>query len=94
MYPWGLSWRTRVVNNNVYHFVGSNLGMEIFEKEGTSEQECVEIEDWGTSAHFVLRFHENSSQSVYAFLLFFGNKKNSKSSILFHSLIIEFLWFA
>ena len=27
-------------------------------------------------------------QSPFAFLLFFGNKKNSKSSIFFHSLIL------
>ena len=33
-------------------------------------------------------------QSLSAVLLFFGNKKSSKSSIFFYSLIIEFLWFA
>ena len=74
-------------------FVGSNLGVEIFfEKEGTSEKECVKIEDWGTSVLFALWFQENSMQSLSAFLLFFTNKKNSESSVYFHSLIIEFLW--
>ena len=33
MYPWGQSWRTRVVNNIGYQFVGSNLGAEIFLKK-------------------------------------------------------------
>ena len=33
MYPWGWSWRTRVVNNTDYQFVGCNLGVEIFLKK-------------------------------------------------------------
>ena len=69
-------------------------GWDIFEKEGASEEGCVEIENWGISAHFVLWLQENPMQSLSAFLLFFGNKRNSKSFILFHSLIIGFLWFA
>ena len=33
------------VNNTVYYFFGSNLGIEIFLKKGTSsEKGCVEIE--------------------------------------------------
>ena len=35
-------------------------GWDTFEKEGTSEKWRVEIEDWGTSVHFVLGFQENS----------------------------------
>ena len=35
MYPWGKSLRTKVVNNTVYHFVGSNLGVEIYQKRVT-----------------------------------------------------------
>ena len=53
-------------------------GWDIFEKEGTTENGCVEIDDWVTPVHFVLGFQENS-----AFLLFFVNKKNSNSSIFF-----------
>ena len=34
-------------------------GFRYFEDEGTSETECVEIEDWGFSVHFVLAFWEN-----------------------------------
>ena len=34
MYPYGWSWRTRVVNNTVCHFVASNLMFEIFLKRG------------------------------------------------------------
>ena len=61
-------------------FVGSNLGVDIFlKKRVTSEKGCVETEDGGTSVHFVLEFQENSMQSLSAFLLFFANKKNSKS---------------
>ena len=60
MYPWSYSWRKSVVNNTVYQSVGSSLGVEIiYEKEGTSEKECVEIKNWGFSVHFVLRFQEN-----------------------------------
>ena len=43
-------------------------GYGIFEKEGTSEKRCVEIEDWATSVHFVLGFQESSMQSLSAFL--------------------------
>ena len=47
-----------MVNNTVYQFVGCEPGgWDIFEKEGTSEKGCVEIEDWGfSSLHFVLGF--------------------------------------
>ena len=51
------------------------------------------LEDWGTSVYVVLGFQENYMQSLTAFWLFYGYKKNSKSSVFFHSLIIEFLWF-
>ena len=55
------AWRTRVVNNTVYQFVGFNRGVEtFFEKEGTSEKECFEMDDWGFPVHFLLRFQENS----------------------------------
>ena len=81
-----------MVNNTVYHLVGSNLEFEIFcGKEETSEKGCIEIEDWGACVHFVLGFQE---KNLSAFLLIYGNKKNSKSFIFFHSLIIEFPWFA
>ena len=39
---------------------------DIFEKEGTSEKGCVEIEDWGFSIHLVLGFQENS---IYPYVL-------------------------
>ena len=32
------------------------MGLDIFENEGTSEKECIEIEDWGFSVHFGLGF--------------------------------------
>ena len=56
-----------MVNNTAYHFVDSKPGgWDIFEKEGTSEKGCVEIEDWGFSLHFVLGFQENS---IYTYFL-------------------------
>ena len=49
-------------------------------KNGTSEKGCNEIEDWGTSVHFVLEFQENFMESFfYCFFFFFSNKKNSNS---------------
>ena len=63
---------------------------DIFEKEGTSEKGCIEIEDWGNFVHSLLGFQENSMQSLSAFC----NKINSKSSIFFRFLIIDFSWFA
>ena len=72
MKGWGWSWRARMVNNTVYHFVGSNGGWDIFEKEGTSEKGCVEIEDWGISVHFALLFQENSIYTL-CFVFFSSN---------------------
>ena len=61
MFPWGQSWRTRVVNKTVYQFVVSNLEVEIFlKKEVTLEKGCAQIEDWVFSVHCVLGFQENS----------------------------------
>ena len=51
-----------------YHFVGSNWRLRYFEKEKISEKGCAEIEVWGTSAHSVLEFQENSMQRLSAFL--------------------------
>ena len=56
-----------MVNNTVGHFVGLTWGSDIFEKMGTSERGCVEIEDWDTSAYFALGFQENSMQSLSPF---------------------------
>ena len=50
-----------MVNNTVYEFVGSDLGVEKFFKRGNiRKKRCVEIEDWDFSVHFVLGFQENS----------------------------------
>ena len=48
-------------------FFGSNLGVEIFLKKREHQKGCVEIEDWGTSIYFLLRFQEDSMQSLFAF---------------------------
>ena len=42
------------------------MGLDIFENEGTSEERCVEIEDWGFSVHFGLGCQENS---IYTYVL-------------------------
>ena len=55
-----------MVNNTVYHFVGSKLGVAIFfEEERTSEKGCVEKEGWGFSVHFVMVFQENSIYTLH-----------------------------
>ena len=43
----------------------------VFEKGGTSEKGCVEIEDCLTSAPFVLGFQENSIYSLHFTLMFY-----------------------
>ena len=68
-------------------------GLRHFWKRGNIRNGCVQIEHWGTSACFVWRFQENSMQSLSAFELFFDYKRNCKSFIFVHSLIIGFLWF-
>ena len=45
------------------------MGLEIFENEKTSEKSCVEIEDWGFSATFVLGFQENYIYTLYTYVL-------------------------
>ena len=45
-------------------FVGSNWGLRHFWKRGNTKKGCIKIEDWGT---YVLRFQENSMQSLPAF---------------------------
>ena len=41
--------------------------MRHFWKRGDIGKGCVKIEDWGASVYFVLRFQENSMQSLSAF---------------------------
>ena len=41
------------------------MGSDIFENEGISEKGGFEIEDWGFSAHFGLRFQENSISTLH-----------------------------
>ena len=79
-----------MVNNTVYHFVGSNLWVKMFLKK-REHQEKGALK-WRIEAPlYNCGFQENSTQSLSTFLLFFGNRKNSKSSVFFHSLIMEFL---
>ena len=40
-------------------------GRNISENKGTLEKGWVEIEDWGFSLHFVLRFHKNSIYTLH-----------------------------
>ena len=44
-------------------------GWGIFEKEGTIEKACVEIEYWGFSVHFGLGFQENSIYTLHFVLV-------------------------
>ena len=45
------------------------MDLDIFENDGTSEKECVQIEDWGFSALFGLGFQENSIYTVHLCLV-------------------------
>ena len=45
------------------------LGLRYFLKRGNIRKGFVEIEDWGTSVHFVLGFWENYMQSLFALSL-------------------------
>ena len=47
-------------------FVGSNLRVKIYFWKRVRKG-CVEIEGWGSSVYFVLRFQKNSMQSLPAF---------------------------
>ena len=58
-----------MVNNTVYHFVGSNLGVEIFLKKREHQKKGgLRLEDWGTSVHFVLGF-KKLSFTLYTYVL-------------------------
>ena len=54
-----------------------------FWKRGNMRKGLLEIEDWGTSVYLVSGFQENSMQSLSAFWLFFGYKRNCKSITFF-----------
>ena len=45
------------------------MGLDNFENEETSEKGCIEIEDWGFSAHVGLGFEENS---IFTWRLWFN----------------------
>ena len=45
------------------------MALDIFENEGTSENGCVEIEDWGSSVHFGLGLQENSMCTLHFYVL-------------------------
>ena len=61
----------------VYHFVDPDLRIEIiFRKEGTAENEGVELEKGyvGTSAHHYLKSEKISSRACPLFYCCFGDK--------------------
>ena len=65
-------------------FVGSNLEVDIFFKKREYQKRM----RWNRGLRHLC------SKACLLFTFFFlGCEKNSKSSIFFHSLIIEFLWF-
>ena len=45
-----------MVNNTVYHFLVLTWGLRYFWKRENIRKECVEIEDWGTSAYLCWDF--------------------------------------
>ena len=74
-------------------FVGSNLEVEVFLKK----REHQKTMRWNRQLRHLFLLCIEVSRRFYAkpiwFLIVFGYKRNSKSFIFFHSLIIEFLWF-
>ena len=62
-------------------FVGSNLGLRYFWKRGNIRKGCLEIKDWSTSTYFLLGFQENYIQSLSAFSLFFGYKREIRKDL-------------
>ena len=100
-----LSWRTRLLVNTVYHFVGPHLVVEMFsKKEGSTEKGWIDfkIGDWGTSSHLHWSLKKTSCRACLVLYCFIDDKKriSFKSSIdlYFHILIIDlylkFFWFA
>ena len=75
-------------------FVGSKLGVEIFLKKREHQKRM----RWNRGLRHLCILFIKVSRRFYAkpvcFLIVFGYKRNSKSFIFFHYLIIEFLWFA
>ena len=73
--------------------VSSNLGVETFLKKMDYQKRM----RYNRGLQHLCVLCIEVSRKFYvkpACLLFFGYKRNSKSFIFFHSLIIEFLWFA
>ena len=66
----------------VYHFVDSNLGVEVSSKNGLTEKEkeIIEIEDRSTSAHLYWGFKKISCKASQ---VFFGDKKEVSKSFSF-----------
>ena len=79
-----------VVSNSVYHFWVSNLGFEIFLKKRKHQKKGVLKKRTGEPLHIL---HWGLKKIPRKACLLFCNKKNSKSSISFHSLIIKFIKF-
>ena len=79
-----------MVNNTVYYFVGSNLGFEIFLEKREHQKKGVLKKRTGEPLYIL---HWGFKKIPRKACLLFCNKKNSKSSISFHSLIIEFIKF-
>ena len=80
----------RVVNNTVYQSIGSNLGWDIFKKEGTSEKRCVERQDWDLPEHFVLRFQDFTLHLCYSWDTTKWSKVFTKTDYLFRKPHEEF----
>ena len=63
-----------MVNSTVYYLLVLTWGYRYFWKEGTSEKGCVEIENWGTSVHFLLGFKKISfTLHIYVLVKIFQN---------------------
>ena len=66
MYPWSYYWRTKMVNNTVYQFVGSNLGLRYFRKrENIRKKVC-----WNKTLRLLFTLCIRVSRKFYLLLCF------------------------
>ena len=56
-----------MVSNALYHLLVLTWGLRYFWKKRSIRKGCVEIEKWGMSLYFVMRFQENYMQSLSAY---------------------------
>ena len=78
-----------MVNNIVYHFLVLTWGLRYFWKRGNTRKECVEIEDWGTSAYLCWDFKKVLCKACLRFNCFLVIKGILKALFSFISWLLN-----